>query len=211
VNPTPTPAPNPSAAPARSTAEAAYADRLARLGTKRWKQLFHVQAPYRWNLQRRHLGFVLDVGSGMGRNLAHLDGHGVGVDHNEACVAACRAAGLTAFTPEEFVASPHAQPDRFDALLVAHVLEHLSEDDGVALLRTYLPYVKRGGRAVLITPQEAGQRTDATHVRFVDAPALRALAAASGLAVERVSSFPFPRAIGRVFPYNESVALCRLA
>jgi hypothetical protein len=48
-------------------------------------------------------------------------------------------------------------------------------------------------------------------VRFLDAPALRAVAAASGLVVEHVSSFPFPRAVGRVFPYNESVALCRLA
>jgi hypothetical protein len=32
----------------------------------------------------------------------------------------------------------------------------------------------------------------------------------AGCAIERAYSFPFPRAVGRVFPYNESVAVGRL-
>ena len=50
---------------------------------------------------------------------------------------------MTAFTPEEFLASEYAVPGRFDSLLSAHVLEHLEWDDAVALVQTYLPFVRR--------------------------------------------------------------------
>src|SRR4051794_23992292 len=88
--------------PTAGTHSDAYAERLTRLGGKRWKRLLDVQAPYRWNLRRLDLGFTLDVGCGLGRNLEHLGGNGVGIDHNDACVAACRARGLTAYGPAEF-------------------------------------------------------------------------------------------------------------
>ena len=71
------------------------------------------------------------------------------------------------------------RPDRlFDTLLCAHVLEHLDEATGVELIRTYLPYLRPKARVILITPQERGQRSDATHVRFMDEPALTRLARA---------------------------------
>ena len=54
----------------------AYADRLQTLEQARWKQLLDVQAPYRWNIRRLGLGRTLDVGCGLGRNLAHLGGAG---------------------------------------------------------------------------------------------------------------------------------------
>lgn len=187
-----------------------YAARLQSLEQARWKQLLDVQAPYRWNIRRLHLGRTLDVGCGLGRNLAHLDGNGVGVDHNPTSVATARARGLEAYTADEFRAGPLARPGAFDSLLAAHVVEHMSEADAVDLLQAYLPHVRRGGKVVLITPQEKGYTTDATHVRFCGFPEVAALCEKVGLRVVRQYSFPFGRFAGRVFPYNEFVTLARI-
>lgn len=193
----------------QSTQIEAYTQRLEGLETVWWKKLLPVQAPYRWNLKRLKLGYVLDVGCGIGRNLKNLDGQGLGVDHNPNSVALCRQRGLRAMTTEEFLASPEAQPGRFDSILAAHVLEHLQQADRRALVRDYLPYLKSGGRLVLITPQEVGYASDASHVQFVTNTELRALAAELGLVVERDYSFPFPRAVGKLFIYNEFVVVLR--
>ena len=154
-------------------------------------------------------GFVLDVGCGIGRNLEHLDGHGVGIDHNADCVAACVAKGLMAFTPDDFAASEFAADGRFDSILVAHVLEHMTEADAVRLLRDHLRYIKRGGAVIVITPQERGQRSDATHVHLVDPASVRRIADAARLRVEWIRSFPFSPSIGKVFTHNETVSLLR--
>jgi SAM-dependent methyltransferase len=187
-----------------------YAERLKNLEQARWKQWLDVQAPYRWNIRRLELGRTLDVGCGLGRNLAHLGGEGVGVDHNAASVAMARERGLVAYTSEEFLTGAHATKGSFDSLLAAHVVEHMSEEDAVGLLRTYLPFVRKGGKVVLITPQERGYATDATHVRFCGFAEVAALCETVGLTVARQYSFPFPRPVGRVFPYNEFVTLARI-
>ncbi|MGQ0574686.1 MAG: class I SAM-dependent methyltransferase [Pseudonocardia sp.] len=186
-----------------------YAQRLRTLEGARWKRWLDVQAPYRRNVRRLGLGRTLDVGCGLGRNLAHLGGSGVGVDHNADAVAVARERGLAAYTAAEFLAGPLATAGAFDSLLAAHVVEHMPERDAVALLRTYLPFVAPGGKVVLITPQERGYATDATHVRFCGFAEVAALCAGVGLTVARQYSFPFPRAAGRVFPYNEFVTLAR--
>jgi SAM-dependent methyltransferase len=187
-----------------------YAERLKNLEQARWKQWLDVQAPYRWNVRRLDLGRTLDVGCGLGRNLAHLGGDGVGVDHNAASVALARERGLVAYTSEEFLAGAHANEGTFDSLLAAHVVEHMTEDDAIGLLRIYLPFVRKGGKVVLITPQERGYATDATHVRFCGFAEVAALCEKLGLTVARQYSFPFPRPVGRVFPYNEFVTLARI-
>ena len=187
----------------------AYADRLKALGAPRWKRWLNVQAPYRWNLRRLRPGFTLDVGCGIGRNLRHLDGQGVGVDPNLACIAEARQAGLQAFTPEAFERSEYATAHRFDSLLIAHVFEHVEATDRVALLARYLPYVRPGGQVILITPQEAGFASDRTHVEFVDARSLRRLLDEAGLEPARSYSFPLPRLFGRLFLHNEFVVTGR--
>ncbi|MEU7022609.1 class I SAM-dependent methyltransferase [Streptomyces sp. NPDC046203] len=180
-----------------------YTQRLTRLESSGIKRFLPTQAPYRWNLKRLRLGRVLDVGCGIGRNLLNCGPDSVGVDHNATSVATCRARGLTAYTPEELEAAPDCGPGSFDSLLCAHVLEHMDETLGNAILEQYLPLVKPGGSVVLICPQEAGYRTDATHVRFVDFDGLRTHAEKMGLDIARTYSFPFPRAVGKSFPYNE--------
>ncbi len=191
----------------RAAADQQYADRLVARGDVWWKRLLGAQVPYRWNLRRLHPGHVLDIGCGTGRNLEHLDGNGVGVDPNAAGVAIARDHGYVAYTPDQFEAAPEAKPASFDTLLFAHVLEHLPSGEADQLVTRYLPYLRPGGRVILITPQESGYRSDHTHREFLDFAALTALASRCGLSTTRRYSFPFPRPTGRVFRYNEFVVV----
>jgi 2-polyprenyl-3-methyl-5-hydroxy-6-metoxy-1,4-benzoquinol methylase len=184
-----------------------YANRLIRLQTPRWKRWLGFQRLHAWNLQRLDPGLTLDLGCGIGRNLIHV--RGVGVDVNEHCVRAARARGLDAFTPTEFNASEHDRPGRFDSLLVAHVVEHMTEDQAVALVREYEPLVRPGGQLLLMAPQEAGFASDATHVQFMDFARLSRIAERAGFAPARTLSFPLPRLAGRWFRYNEFVLVSR--
>jgi SAM-dependent methyltransferase len=192
------------------TCDAEYTDRLLVEGGGWWKKAIDVQRPYRWNLKRLNLGFTLDLGCGLGRNLLHLGGHGVGIDHNRSSVEVARHRGLNVFLPEEFDVTRFNSPDTFDAILMAHVIEHMSEDEAVTLLRTYVRLLKEGGRVVLITPQERGFRSDPTHRQFTDFQSLRRIARSAGLITLREYSFPFPRIMGRIFKHNEFVSLSAL-
>jgi 2-polyprenyl-3-methyl-5-hydroxy-6-metoxy-1,4-benzoquinol methylase len=187
-----------------------YAERLIRLQMAPWKRWLDVQALYRWNLRRLDPGVTLDIGCGIGRNLLHLPPQSVGVDINEHCVRTARARGLTAFTPDEFRRSAeYNRPARFDAILLAHVAEHMTEEQVVVLLQPYEALVRPGGKLILISPQEAGFKSDPTHVRLVDFAGLARISGRLGFQPERAFSFPFPRWAGRLFTYNEFVAVSR--
>ncbi|MFJ9419837.1 class I SAM-dependent methyltransferase [Streptomyces sp. NPDC101227] len=157
---------------------------------------------YRRQLRRIGTGRVLDIGCGAGDTLADCAPGSVGIDHDPRSVHKCRARGLTAYTADTFLASPHARPGSFDALLCAHVLEHLDDEQVEGLLRAYLPYVRPGGGVLLITPQEAGHRAEPAPVRFTDFTLLRAFAESAGLAVRRTYSYPLPRVAGRLLRRN---------
>ncbi len=199
--------PNTIALSTPTSLDQGYAEQLLQKQTLWWKRWLDVQAPYRWNLRRLQPGWTLDIGCGVGRNLLHLRPTGVGVDPNVHAVAAARQRGLVAFTPHELRASEYFRPKRFDSLLLAHVCEHLGGDEAPQLLREYLPLLRHGGCVILITPQEAGYASDATHREFYDFARLRSLLENTGLTWLRGYSFPLPRSAGRWFSYNEFVAL----
>ena len=122
-----------------------YAERLIRLQTAGWKRWLDVQAVFRWNLQRLEPGFTLDIGCGIGRTLLHLGGGGVGVDANPHCVAPQGARDHRLHAGGISASAEFNREGRFDTLLLAHVAEHMTEDDTVALLREYEPSLKRTG------------------------------------------------------------------
>ena len=185
-----------------------YARRLQAKQHVWWKKALNVQAPYRWNLRRQRLGRTLDVGCGIGRNLATLDPGSVGVDHNEHTIAVAREAGVAALTVAEWEQSSLRVPESFDGILLAHVVEHMSRADAAALLRDYLPYLRPGGEVFFVCPQERGYASDSTHVWFATGEGLADLAREVGLQPEPWFSFPFPRWAGKAFIYNE---FCLLA
>lgn len=181
-----------------------YKKRLVDLQTPVWKSLLNVQAPYRWNIQRIAKGSTLEIGCGIGRNLQHLNGKATGIDHNSDCVAEARTYNLSAFTPDEFYKKPKML---FDNLLFSHILEHLTTNQAEQLLLEYEPFLKPEGKIIVITPQEAGQNSDPTHITFMDFCTLSKLAYNTGFHVDRSYSFPFPRIIGKVFLYNEFISI----
>lgn len=191
-----------------STRESAYTQRLSRGELAWWKRLLDVQRPYRWNLRRMHLGRTLDVGCGIGRNLAALPPDSIGVDHNFTSIELARSRGLSALTTDEFARADN-MPNAFDSILIAHVLEHLDEASAIVLLRTYLPNLRSGGTVVVICPQERGFASDATHVRFLGSEDIAGLCRRVGLTVTRSYSFPFPSKFGRLFTHNETVVVAR--
>jgi len=166
-----------------------------------------VQAPYRWNLRRR-LGqrAVLDVGCGIGRNLANLGPGSVGVDHNPTRSPTARARHDRVHRGR-IRGSEYAAPRSFDGLLAAHLVEHMDRAAALEVIGSYLSCLRPGAVVVTITPQERGYASDATHVRFCGFAEVAELYDTLGLVLSEQSSFPLPRWAGKAFTYNEFVTV----
>src|SRR6266478_895349 len=130
---------NRTPAETNSTLDEAYTQRLVRKQMAWWKTLLDVQAPFRWNLRRLRPGFTLEIGCGIGRNLLHLEGRGIGIDHNASAVEVARSRGGEAYTPADFKVSASARREAFDSLLLSHVAEHMTHLEVIELLREYIP------------------------------------------------------------------------
>jgi 2-polyprenyl-3-methyl-5-hydroxy-6-metoxy-1,4-benzoquinol methylase len=194
---------------AAGTTEKAYTKRLVALQKQSWKTILDVQRPYRWNLKRLNPGRTLDVGCGIGRCLTALPAGSVGIDHNPHSIDIVNSLGLIGFVADDFRRSASYILGGYDTLLLSHVLEHLTQDEGCSLIEKYAPLIKLGGLAILICPQEKGFSTDYSHVTFLDRDKLCAMLTMTGFVVQKTFSFPFPRILGRIFAYNETVVVGR--
>ena len=186
----------------RDTSEPWYTARLNRLGNKKWKILLGTQRPFKVPITNLRLGKTLEIGCGVGRVLQWLP-NSIGVDHNPTSIVAARARGLTTFSNEEFHLSKFAISKSFDSLLMAHLLEHMTEDERNTIMKEFRKYLKPEGRLVIICPQEAGFRSDSTHIEYLDFNAIKEYGLRHDFVVELAKSNPFPRFFGKLFKYNE--------
>lgn len=188
------------------TKNSKYTERLNNLYFKRWKKILMVQKPYTWNIRRLNLGKTIDLGCGIGRYLEVLREGSVGIDHNISSINQIRSNGLAAFTPAQFKNSKYNK-QKFDSILISHVLEHMSVKESLTLISNYLPNLKKGGKVIIICPQIKGYLSDASHVTFLDNKKLKRIANSSKLVVHKQYSFPFPSYIGKFFKYNEYITV----
>jgi SAM-dependent methyltransferase len=193
----------------KPTNEKDYTEGLLYRQSAWWKKFLNVQYPYKYNIQSLKPGFVLDIGCGIGRNLLHLNGNGIGVDHNPTSIEVSKSRGLKAYTVDDFLKSSYNKPETFDSILLAHVAEHMTGDDFIALLKQYIHLLKKDGRIIVITPQEKGFKSDDTHVQFMDFVTVKNLLKQIGFNTTRQYSFPFPRVIGYFFKFNEFVSVAK--
>ena len=198
---------NSKIAQGKPTNEKNYTDGLLFRQSAWWKKFFNVQLPYKYNIQSLKPGFILDIGCGIGRNLLHLNGNGIGVDHNPTSVEVSRSRGLKAYTVDEFMDSSYNKPETFDSILLAHVAEHMNGNDFIKLLKQYTYLLKKNGKVIVITPQEKGFKSDDTHVQFMDFATIKELLNKIGFINIRQYSFPFPRIVGYFFKFNEFVSV----
>ncbi len=187
-----------------------YTNRLVRIQGGVVKKLLWPINPYRWNIRRVCRGKVLDVGCGIGRNLRYLgESRNVGVDHNLDSVEICRKSGFRSFIPQDFHQA--ISDEKFQTLLLSHVVEHLTFDEAHSLLEQYLPYMERAARLVIICPQQRGFASDNTHVTYFDESNLRRLLQDLRCGTVTYRSFPLPRIFGKSFIYNEHVVVVQLS
>ena len=150
----------------------------------------------RFYLPWKQGGRLLEVGCGSGKQLEAMADAGWdarGVDFDPEAVAAARSRGLDVAVGD--VRDLHLPAASFDAIVMAHVLEHVF--DPVGLLTECARLLKPGGRLVSITPNadSLGHRIFRRAWRGLEPPrhiviytpdALRLACARAGLVVDRV-------------------------
>lgn len=153
--------------PEKLYAEDYTAYQLERSAFRRWIR----NNLYIRNMVRFATGPTIDFGCGVGEVLERLPTGSVGLEVNEVTVAYCRSRGLDVrfYDPEtddyqlgDFV------PGRYKSLLMAHVLEHLTDSHEV--IRKLLGAGGRLGleRLIFVVPGVKGFQHDATHQTFLD-------------------------------------------
>lgn len=108
---------------------------------------------------------ILDFGCGRGKYMKQVRAQGhtvVGVDANPSYVEEGKRAGFEVLTPDQYFTST----DKYDVVLLSHLVEHLDPDALVDLFPKLCRSLDRDGRIVVITPL-LGERFfhDVSHIR----------------------------------------------
>lgn len=102
-------------------------------------------------LMAQYNGAVLDIGCGYGRNLKALIDQGfnvLGVEKNIHIVDYNKKVGLPCVSVDEF----KAITQKFDVILMSHIIEHFQPADLLDFLNFYLDRLKLGGVIIIATP-----------------------------------------------------------
>lgn len=101
-------------------------------------------------------GRVLEVGCGLGTVLKFLEDRGydalIGVDVDRKAVTRCREAGLDVHLISSIQEFTHSTVERFDLVLMLHVLEHLEKNEIVSALTAIRSIMAEGGRIMVAVP-----------------------------------------------------------
>ena len=95
---------------------------------------------------------IVDIGCGFGRLLKPLKDKGflqsIGVEINAKTVAANNKNGLSTMTPQDFKKTT----DKFDLMLMFHIIEHFNYNDCLKFIDDNLGRVKTGGYLIIASP-----------------------------------------------------------
>lgn len=155
-------------------------------------------------------GPTLDFGCGVGELLRLLPRGSRGVEYNLATVEYCQERGLAVDAyngfNDDWSLSGLPQGDRFDSMVISHVLEHLEAP--IEVFKKLLVAASRHGveRVLVIVPGMAGFKVDPTHLTFVNHKMLSDLSIPAVTGFRCVDAGYFPgniRSIGNWFAYHE--------
>ena len=184
-----------------------YAAEQLRRSRTSWRRL--IKAFYLRNYLADVRGPTIDFGCGTGQLLARLPKGSVGLEVNPALIEALLAQGLdvrrSSGTLSDFDL-PGFESGRFRTLVIAHVLEHLS--DPVQALTRLLAACRRIGvdRVIVVVPTLRGFASDRTHKTYIDRSFVETRIAPSieGFSRVRLAYFPGPwEWIGRYYVFHE--------
>ncbi len=82
----------------------------------------------------------------MTKIMKELGVEAVGIDVNPEQIADLRFLGF-----EVYADSAELKKQRFDCILLSHVIEHFSGDELVELFDTILPYLEKDGKIIIVT------------------------------------------------------------
>jgi SAM-dependent methyltransferase len=95
---------------------------------------------------------VLDIGCGFGRNLLELRNKKIeafGIDINESTIKENIKNGLNCSTLKDFEEN---FKEKYDVLLLSHIVEHFEYQDLINFIESYLKYIKPDGYILVATP-----------------------------------------------------------
>ncbi len=148
---------------------------------------------------------VLDVGCGRGAFVRMLQDSGrraVGIDSSSAAVRAACADGLEVLAGDAVAVLRrlNLQGERFDGVMLAHVIEHFAPAEAADLLAAIAAVLRAGGKLVVVTPNFHNLIVatelfwlDPTHVRPYPRPLIERLGQRAGMSVLHSGADPATR------------------
>lgn len=190
-------------------AEEYTAYQLERNSFRRWVR----NNLYFKNILRFVSGPTIDFGCGIGELLELLPTNSVGLEINDSAVRYCQSRGLDVrlYSPEADDYELYGlEPGRYQTLVMAHVLEHLTDSHDV--IRKLLTTGHRLGlkRLIFIVPGVKGFQHDATHQTFLDPAYFKthSLQTTNGYRIIRQAYFPInSKWFSGLFTHNELVTV----